>query len=235
MKRFLTCLLNDIRLQIRNGFYVAAGLAVVVMLLLFKQIPNLDFGTALPIVVFMNMMVGTFYFIGALMMLEKGEGTLEALVVTPMKPSDYLLSKIASLGLLTLLEASVVIGVVFGMPAHLIMVFVGTLILVMNYILLGFLMAARYDSVNEFIFPSILATCVLVAPILIDFFSSNENFLLFIHPLFGGYFLLKNGFIDSSSNLSWLALSSAVIWCSILFLQSKRSFYRYLVRKEGIV
>ena len=48
-------------------------------------------------------------FVGALVLFEKSENVLQALVITPMKTDDYLLSKITSLTILSIISASIFI------------------------------------------------------------------------------------------------------------------------------
>jgi len=49
-------------------------------------------------------------FVGALVLFEKSENILQALVLTPMKTDDYLLSKIISLTILSIISATVFIS-----------------------------------------------------------------------------------------------------------------------------
>ena len=46
-------------------------------------------------------------FVGALVLFEKSENVLQALVITPMKTDDYLLSKIISLTIISIISATV--------------------------------------------------------------------------------------------------------------------------------
>ena len=46
------------------------------------------------------MLLATFVFLAGLLLIEKGQGTLEGLIVTPLRSSEYLLAKILSLTVL---------------------------------------------------------------------------------------------------------------------------------------
>ncbi|MDX1414924.1 MAG: hypothetical protein R3293_12085, partial [Candidatus Promineifilaceae bacterium] len=100
MTRLASSMKWDARLQWRNGFYYAALIVIIVWTLLLSQIPNTlaSIGSSslawlLPAAVLGNLLIGTFYFMGGLLLLEKGEGTLEAQIVTPLRSSEYLISK----------------------------------------------------------------------------------------------------------------------------------------------
>ena len=83
MRRLAAALACDARLQYRNGFYAAAAFVAVALVLLLRWVPQGYLGWLMPALVLTNMQVNTFYFVGGLVLLEKGEGSLEALVVTP--------------------------------------------------------------------------------------------------------------------------------------------------------
>jgi fluoroquinolone transport system permease protein len=102
MARLTSTMRWDVQLQIRNGFYYAAAFVAVVIIILLSQLrlPQLTLATLFPLFIFQNILINNFYFIAALVLLEKGEGTLEGLVVTPLRQSEYLASKLVNLALL---------------------------------------------------------------------------------------------------------------------------------------
>ena len=63
----------------------------------------------LPAVVFGNLVAVNFYFMAGLILLGKGEGTLEAQVVTPLAYWEYLVSKTVTLAALSLVEQFVIV------------------------------------------------------------------------------------------------------------------------------
>jgi fluoroquinolone transport system permease protein len=118
MKRLLAALGCDARLQFRNGFYYAAALVAGVMAVglgqLGRWLPGINLGWLAPGFIVSNMLLGTFYFMGGLVLLEKGEGTLEAQVVTPLRSREYLASKVITLAGLALVENLVIVGAGYG-------------------------------------------------------------------------------------------------------------------------
>ena len=90
MHRLAATVLLDLRLQLRNGFYYAVAFVLACWFLLLTRLPPLDWGYVLPAVVFGNLVMVNFYFVAGLVLLEKGEGTLEAQVVTPLADWEYL-------------------------------------------------------------------------------------------------------------------------------------------------
>src|SRR5690349_16680714 len=97
--RLLATLQLDARIQVRNGFYAASAFLIVIMTALLLQIPreNIDVALITPGFVVVNLIVTTFYFVAGLVMLEKSEGVLSGLVVSPLRPAEYLASKALTL------------------------------------------------------------------------------------------------------------------------------------------
>ena len=83
--RLLRTIVIDVRLQFRNGFYYASAFVAVVLVLFLSQLRAVDLGPWWPAIILENLVINAFYFMAGLVLLEKGEGTLEALVVTPLR------------------------------------------------------------------------------------------------------------------------------------------------------
>ena len=88
MSRWLAAMAWDFRLQWRYGFFLVGAIvaATAVGVLLPFPVAAETYSFWLPVFVLGNLTVTTFYFVAGLVMFEKGEGTLEALVVTPISP-----------------------------------------------------------------------------------------------------------------------------------------------------
>src|SRR5215207_3153910 len=152
MNRLLSTIRCDLRLQQRNGFYYATAFVVAVYALGLSQLhtagAQLNLAWLLPAVVLNNLMITSFYFIGALVLLEKTEGTLTAQVVSPLRAGEYIAAKVITLTALALAynlaEVVLVVGNRFDAPALIAGVGAAAALMVMA----GFVALARYDSVN---------------------------------------------------------------------------------------
>ena len=117
MKRMVTTLRWDVVLQFRNGFYYVSAFFILIWVGLWSQLPNahtLDYAVILPGLVVLNLLITTFYFVGALVLLEKAEGTLTGLVVTPLHAGEYLAARVLSLTLLAMLESLLIVLLIYG-------------------------------------------------------------------------------------------------------------------------
>ena len=233
MKRLRSTLLWDIRLQFRYGFYYAAAFVTVIMVIIMSQFPKESLPVVLPVFVIGNMTLNTFYFMAGLVLLEKDDGVLEGLVVTPMRRSEYLWSKLVSLILLTLIENGVIVTAVYGFNYNLLLLALGVSLMGFFNALYGFIVVARYNSINSFLFPSIFWTMLLSIPFL-QYFGLIETPLMYLHPIQASLTLIVGAFQPLALwELAYGVLYS-LVWIGILFNIARRAFYRFIILKQGV-
>lgn len=233
MNRLAATLALDVRLQFRNGFYYA-GLFVILFLaaILYFLVPQEYMGFAIPVFLVASLQGTTFYFIAGLILLEKGEGTLEGIVVTPLRPTEYLTSKLSTLTLLALLENVAVIGLVYGFQARWGWLVCGIVLMSLQYILAGIIMATRYDSLTDFLFPSIVCILFLELPLL-HYFHIWPVSIFYLCPLQAPLLLLRDGFEPISVPDRVYAVIYSALWTAIGFRWAEERFKRFVIRKEG--
>ncbi|MFQ5527111.1 MAG: ABC transporter permease [Thermoanaerobaculia bacterium] len=238
MSRLVATMSWDVRLQVRNGFYYAAGFVALFMVVLLLWPSREDLVWILPVVIFTNLMINTFYFFSGLVLLEKREGTLEAQVVTPLRTWEYLGSKLATLTALAVGENLAITVLAYGVEFRVVPLLLGMLLAAVIYCLVGFALVARYDSINEFLMPSFLVSAAFSVPLL-PYFGYLEGWWHYLHPLMGPLLLLEAAFVEGP------AAPLASIWeqvyavafplaCVVpVFLWSRREFQRFIVASEG--
>lgn len=222
----------DARLQLRHGFYYAAAFVAVLFIIGLSQIPDGLLPVLLPVLVLGNMTLNTFYFIAGLVLLEKDDGVLEGLVVTPLRRSEYLWAKLLTLALLTLLENGVIVTAVIGLHYNWLLLLAGILLTSFINALYGFIVVVRYDSLNSFIFPSLFWTLLLSVPLLQ--YAGVQTPLLYLHPIQATLTLLQGAFQPIAAWEVAYGVLYAAVWVGILFWLAKRAFYRFVILKRGV-
>jgi fluoroquinolone transport system ATP-binding protein len=226
--------LEDVILQFRNGFYYAVLFVLALWVGVLSLARNLDFGVIIPIMVLMNLVVGTFYFMAAMLLLEKGEGTLEAQIVSPLRAREYLLSKVISLALLALLENVLIVLALRGLQFNLWPLAAGLLLAAALYTLFGFLTAARYDSINGYFFPSIGWLLLLSLPILRSL-GIVDHWSMYLHPLQAPLTLLQAA-IQPLAAWQWVyGVGYSLVWLGLVVFWSGRTYSRFVVLKAGVI
>jgi fluoroquinolone transport system permease protein len=232
LKRFTATFACDLTLQFRNGFYYVTSFMVVFWILLFFQLPAFDITFLLPAFLLGNLTINTFYYVGGLVLLEKGEGTLEVQVVTPLKIYEYLASKVSSLVLLALAENLVLVLFLYGFGFRVMPFVLGISAASVLYILVGFVAVAHYDSINEYLFPSMGYVSLLGLP-LIGYFGLWQSWLFYLHPMQGPLLLLSSAF-QPLETWQWVySLVYTLLWIIFLSKAAAGRFSRHIVGREG--
>ncbi|MCU0494788.1 MAG: ABC transporter permease [Chloroflexaceae bacterium] len=215
MTRLLTTMRCDFTVQWRNGFYAATAVVTAVWLLAAVQAP-FDLRWLLPPLLVGNLMVGTFYFLAGLVLLEKDERTPLALATTPLRHGEYLGSKIITLSGLALAETLLLAGVLAGWRLSPLPLLVGTLLASIIYCLVGALAVARYHAINQFLLPSALVLALLWLPLL-AYLAGWQHPLLLLHPFGGPLLLVEAAFFPQPPAEIALALLAGVGWVSLFW------------------
>jgi len=233
MTRLLSAARWDVSLQFRNGFYYVSVFSAVVMIVLLKQFEVTDFGYWWPAVITGNLTVNSFYFMAGIVLLEKSEGTLEAQIVTPLRPWEILGSKVLTLGLLSLFETLAMIVIVQGVNFNWFLLVAGIVLYIAMLSLYGFIVVVRYDSIGEFLLPSALWTLGFSLPLLY-YFDIWRSWIMFLHPLQGIFVLLQAAFASVSAWQIVYGIVYSILWTGILMALSLRAFHKFVVVKEGV-
>jgi fluoroquinolone transport system permease protein len=227
MNRLVVTLRHDARLQWRNGFYYATVFVTAFWVLILLQIGAFDLRWLLPPLVIGNLLIGTFLFIGGLVLLEKGEGSLSAQIVTPLRLSEYLGAKVITLTLLAFAETLVIVVLLAGWQFNIFLLTGGVFLTGAIYCLAGFIVVLRYTSINEYLLPSGMYMGLLWIPLL-AYLAHWNHWLLYLHPLTAPLLLVEAAF---EPVVVWQVVYGFVyasLWIVGLYVWSKRSFQRWM-------
>ena len=116
--RFAACLKNDFKLQYRHGFYLAYVFVTVFYALFLRALPHGIRQLLLPVFIFNDPALAGLFFVGGMVLLEKGDGVFNALSVTPVSTSVYLLSKVLALTALSVASSLAVAAAAGGLALN---------------------------------------------------------------------------------------------------------------------
>lgn len=163
MSTLLTLAAHDARLQYRYGIYAAYLFVVafyVFCLTLGRQVLP---GWAIGFIIYSDPAAVGFFFLGALMMLEKAEGVRTALAVTPVTAGQYLWGKVLTLGGLGLVASAVLLVVHGAVPAPLLLL-AAVALTSLAFLGIGVPIALRFRTVNGYLVGSGALLTPLIAP-----------------------------------------------------------------------
>jgi fluoroquinolone transport system permease protein len=144
--------------------------------------------------------------------------------VTPLRDSEYLGAKLATLVALSLAESLLIIVATFGAGAWLATTAVGVALAGTLFCLVGVTVIGRYDSINEFLMPSVLYTFLLTLPVL-GIFELGAPAWYLPHPLQGPLSLMRLEPPGSAAGLAY-AVGYPLLWIAIAWVAGHRALAR---------
>ncbi|MFD0714796.1 ABC transporter permease [Paenibacillus sp. GCM10027626] len=234
--RFVSALGYDMKLQARHGFYYAYLIISILYIILLQALPGEYRQLTGIILTFSDPSALGFFFIGGLVLLEKGQGIHDSLFVTPYTTSEYIWSKTLSLMLLSLLTSTVIHLSAFGLSAgsSLLPFWAGVGLTSIFFTLIGLGVAAGCQTLNGFFLQSMLVTAVFYLPLLEIVGVYDRLHLLYaVLPTHATLLLLKSPF-EPVSNLTLLyAMLQLGAWIALAYLWTRRMFTRAVILKIG--
>ncbi|MEX0957193.1 MAG: hypothetical protein WDZ83_18520 [Rhizobiaceae bacterium] len=151
--RLATLIGLDARLQFRYGVYYAYAFVIVFYALIIFYAGDWLPAWAIGVVVYTDPAVVGFFFLGALMMLEKAEGARSALAVTPVSSAIYLWSKAITLTVVAVIAVTVISSLIHG-GVNWTLLIVATALTSIQFIGIGVPIARRFRTVTSYLIGS---------------------------------------------------------------------------------
>jgi fluoroquinolone transport system permease protein len=230
MTTFVTALRWDMVVQGRNGFYWASAFVVLVVGALLLNVPETARANGaawVPALLAVNLQITTFFFVAGLMLLERDEGTLAALAVTPLSPGAYLAARTLSLTALAAVETVAVVWIVFGTGGSWLLILSGAAALGAIYTGFGAAVGARYASVNAMLLPASVFVAGLLLPLLPHFgLGPRAPFLM--HPIEPALTLIRAGYGAGSAGEVIFGVLGSVFWSAVAFAWGRNRVARLM-------
>jgi len=177
-------------------------------------------------------------FVGALVLFEKSENVLQALVITPMKTDDYLLSKVLALTLLSIISAAIFMSLMIifnNISFNLFYLIFGIILTSVMLILLGFILVSRVNNINGYLLGIMIGFIGLTFPPLLQLFGLFENPIFYVWPTQAS-FILFDGVFHAANLETWeiaYGIGYQIFWIGIFYILAKKAFYKHIVLKGG--
>ena len=225
--RLLAAMGQDIRFQFRHGFYYAYAVLTILYIIVLRLLPDTMVYPALTLILFSDICALGFFFIGAIVLLERGQNLTESLFVTPLRLREYLLAKILSfLFLATLSALLIMLGASIGGQDLMWFVF-GAVFSALIYTLFGLIFAARARHVNDYFVKSLGAGLLISLPIL-AYVRLFDTPLFYLFPTRATLILLDVLGTDYALSEKLFSVASLLIWFLILGSWVYQRFNKYV-------
>lgn|GEM_PF-1055852 len=156
MSRLVATMRLDAKLQARNrlyaiGVFVALAMGAMVRFL----VPEDSVGRGLTAIYILGLGSTTFMFGASMLLLEKGERTLQALRISMVTTGDYVMSKAITLTAFAIVEGLLIYAVAArGVDTQFGLLLLGMSVLGVFYTFVGLGLATSYEAVTTFLLPT---------------------------------------------------------------------------------
>ena len=105
----------------------------------------------MPLAVLGGVSLTTVFLVGVLLLLERGEGTLEVVLVSPLRPGEYLASKLITLTVLALVESAIIAIIAYGLGFSFGWLVIAVVMRASMGVAVGVAVGVRYRSITHFL------------------------------------------------------------------------------------
>lgn len=209
--KFKSLILGDIRQQYKYGFYALYTLFTLVYITVLRILPMPWKELCTTTLIFSDPVLIGLMFMGAIILFEKSEKVMQALAVSPISIHAYILSKVISIGLISLLSG-VLIALFSGMEHSYIHLAVGIMLGSALFTLVGISLSAFISTMNNFMLIMVPTLIISVAPISVYTMGYKSGVML-LHPSISLIELM-------SGNISVISLMAISIWYIAMYIFS---------------
>lgn len=238
--RLWAAIQTDLLLQARNQLYAISAVVSLVVggALVWLSPPDLVVRTV-PMAVLMFVGGSTLLYVVAMIILEKDDGTLTAICVTPLRSWEYLAAKVATLAALATFEGVLLVGLAlawFARDPTLIwpspLSLVGLVVLAVIHVLIGIVLVVRHERLMTVLLPMSAVAMTLQIPAFY-FLGVLDTPLLLLIPSGPPALLIQGGF-RSLQGWEWVVGGggSLVLWVG-LWRWARAAFETYVVQQGG--
>lgn len=231
------------RLNKYNVTTMSVVVAIIWFLVLFFIEDMSVLTTLLPFIIIIDATILSMIFIGSVMFFEKTESTISTMLVTPIKTSQLILSKVTANTIQTVISSSLVVLVFYfvkGVEINWFFMILSLIVAVFFHSLLGFAFAFYSKDFTSMLVNVMIYTFLFsIPPVLRDlnvFFKGDVwKYFLFLSPSHSAIEIVKLGFngpFITTSILAFIFFIIVGILGYIYFILPK--FKAYAVKQSGV-
>lgn len=227
-KRLIGALKSDLLFQFRSGFHVIYLVLSVFYIVVINLLPENWAGIVAPFMIFSDPSVLGFFFIGGLIMLEKGQGILALLSVTPLTIEEYIMAKVLSLTMISILSG-VTIALLTHQSFNWLLLLLTLVMTASVFTLIGCLLAIKCHTVNQYFGRVIPWMMVIILPCF-SLVGFPMSWLFYCMPSVAAAKLFMITFAGGRILDLILCCGSMMVWGFVLFRRTLLAFEAYSLK-----
>lgn len=228
MLRLLAIIKGDIRFQWKYGFYYIYILLVLLYLGILSLLPGEVKEIAGHMMIYSDPAAMGMFFMGAIVLLEKSQRVLNSIAVSPVTPMEYILGKMCSIGMISLLVALVLISAI-GVK-HILMASWGIVSASFIFTLCGIIVGTKINSLTGYMVATVPFELIgFLPPIARRLGFAEDSVWFLLHPGCAQMQLL-----EGRREYLPVSMISSVVWVIILVMIAKRCVEKMFQSVGGV-
>lgn len=228
MLRYIALTKGDIRFQWKYGFYYIYIILIMLYSGILSMLPDNVRSLVCDIMIYSDPAAMGMFFMGAILLLEKSQYVLNSIAVSPVTAAEYILGKLCSMGMISLLVGLVLLLQVPN--TQIVLSCFGILASSFCFTLCGIIVGTKIDSLTGYIVGTVpFELFGFVPPIICRLGFGANHPLLLLHPGCAQMQLIAG---NTSHVLP--AVASCVIWIMVLFLIAHRCVCKMMQSVGGV-
>lgn len=184
----------------------------------------------LVLVIFNDPALLGFLFVGVMVLFEKNENTLQALTVTPIKISNYIISKSIVLTVVSLVCCYAMVIAGYGLEFNFVHFTFGTILTTLIFSMLGFVAVAGQTSFNKYILRALGIILFLTLPFL-GYFDVVPKMWFVLFPTQPAIDLYNLSFATETTTVEIAtAYALCLFWVVVTFYWAKYSITKKIFK-----
>jgi fluoroquinolone transport system permease protein len=235
VRPFAALVWADLRVLGRSGYLWATVAVFLILLALALQVRRLDFAgfaNVVTAVILLDVVVMPVLIVGLTVLLERGEGTMLGLAVTPVSPRTCLAARVTTVTLICAAEMLLLVMLSYDGGLEPVYLGGGLLSIAAVSCLAGYCTVIRATNVYAFIPPMMAVVLILGVPAYAVLAGSSAHWVAW-HPTAPGLTLLEGAFAPLPAwRLAYGAIGS-IVWLVLGGWLAMRSLMAIRARAAG--
>jgi fluoroquinolone transport system permease protein len=224
----------DGKVQARSRLYhIGIGLAIVLGVTARLLLEENALRASLPILILLGMGNTTYVFVAGMILFEKSERTLDAIIVSPLSVPVYLSSKIITLTGFAMVETAILVAISLGVVGfNPWLLALGAATIGVMYCLTGLIQIVRYRSVTDWLMPGAVVVGIIPGLPIFDMLNIWPSPLWYLIPTYAPLLILTAAF-RSITTWEWVyAIGYSALIIGVGLVLARSEFTKHIVRRR---
>jgi len=223
MRNLRNALKSDFKFQYKEGFFYIYLAICIIYLVILSVLPSSILSIILPILIYSDPAGLGLFFIGGMIMLERRQGIINYLIVTPLLVKEYILSKVITLSTLAVVVSLIITFFTSTYtPINYFILITSTFFTANFFTMIGIFITLPCTNLNEY-FVKIIPWMILLSLPCLGLISQPDNIFLSIIPSVASLQLIIGAFYEMTL-VKYLLLTTYLIIINVklLFIVTKK-------------